>query len=63
MNTKYNLKGSCACGKVEYSITDKQLFIQACHCKNCKKPTGSFFVIHTMILEKMWPEESLNKIK
>ena len=30
-----NLNGSCACGKVNYSILDKPLFTQACHCKNC----------------------------
>ena len=47
-----NLKGSCACGKVNYIITDKPLFTQACHCRDCKKSTGSSFVIHTMIFEK-----------
>jgi hypothetical protein len=31
MNVKKNLKGSCSCGKVKYSITDKPLFTQACH--------------------------------
>jgi len=46
-----NLKGSCACGEVKYTITDKPLFTQACHCKDCKKSTGSSFVIHTMIFE------------
>ena len=46
-----NLKGKCACGKVEYIIKDKPLFTQACHCKNCKVSTGSSFVIHTMIFE------------
>ncbi|PPR44419.1 MAG: hypothetical protein CFH18_00150 [Alphaproteobacteria bacterium MarineAlpha5_Bin8] len=51
MNDNKNLKGSCACGKVEYTITDNPLFTQACHCKNCKKSTGSSFVIHTMIFE------------
>ena len=51
MNNYENLKGSCACGKVIYKITDKPLFTQACHCKNCKKSTGSSYVIHTMIFE------------
>ena len=46
-----NLKGKCACGEVNYVITDKPLFTQACHCKNCKISTGSSFVIHTMIFE------------
>ena len=52
MNKNLNLKGSCGCGKVEYTITDKPLFTQACHCKNCKKSTGSSFVIHTMVFEE-----------
>ena len=46
-----NLKGKCACGEVNYIITDKPLFTQACHCKNCKISTGSSYVIHTMIFE------------
>ena len=46
-----NLKGKCACGEVNYVITDKPLFTQACHCKNCKISTGSSYVIHTMIFE------------
>ena len=52
MNNEKHIKGNCACGEVEYIITDKPLFTQACHCKNCKKSTGSSFVIHTMIFEK-----------
>ena len=51
MNNYEHLKGSCACGKVIYEITDKPLFTQACHCKNCKISTGSSYVIHTMIFE------------
>jgi hypothetical protein len=47
-----NLKGSCSCGKVNYTITDKPLFTQACHCTDCKQSTGSSFVIHTMIFEE-----------
>ena len=45
------LYGSCDCGDVQYFINDYPLFTQACHCKNCKKSTGSSFVIHTMIFE------------
>ena len=45
------IKGSCSCGNVNYKIINKPLFTQACHCKDCKKSTGSSFVIHTMIME------------
>ena len=52
MNEKYNLKGGCTCGKVKYSISEKPLFTQACHCVDCKISTGSSYVIHTTILDK-----------
>ena len=52
MENNQSIKGSCKCGQVKYQITDKPLFTQACHCKDCKKSTGSSFVIHTMVLEK-----------
>ena len=51
MNLNQNLIGSCGCGKVKYNIKDDPLFTQACHCKLCKKSTGSSFVIHTMVFE------------
>ena len=51
MNSNQNLIGSCGCGKVKYNIKDDPLFTQACHCKLCKKSTGSSFVIHTMVFE------------
>ena len=52
MTEKYNLKGGCTCGKVKYSISEKPLFTQACHCVDCKISTGSSYVIHTTILDK-----------
>tara|TARA_Y100000741_G_C18172975_1_gene526075 strand:+ start:448 stop:909 length:462 start_codon:yes stop_codon:yes gene_type:complete len=51
MNNFNPLYGSCSCNNVSYIINNKPLFTQACHCKNCKKSTGSSFVIHTMIFE------------
>ena len=52
MENNQSIKGRCKCGEVKYQITEKPLFTQACHCKDCKKSTGSSFVIHTMVLEK-----------
>ena len=51
MESFKTLKGGCGCGKVTYQIKDKPLITQACHCKDCKKSTGSSFVIHTMVFE------------
>ena len=47
----YELKGNCACGSVKYKITEKPLFTQACHCKDCKVLTGSSYVVNSSILD------------
>ncbi len=51
MNEKKYLTGRCICGQVKYSITEKPLFTQACHCKDCKIITGSSYVINTSVLD------------
>ena len=45
------LTGGCICGQVRYKITEKPLFTQACHCKDCKVITGSSYVINTSVLD------------
>jgi len=45
------LQGGCICGKARYQITEKPLFTQACHCRDCKVLTGSSFIINTSILD------------
>lgn len=37
------LKGSCLCGKVSYSLTEKPSQFYFCHCQQCQKVTGSSF--------------------
>ena len=51
MENNQSIKGSCKCGQVKYQITDKPLFTQACHCKDCKVLTGSSYVVNSSILE------------
>ena len=51
MKQNYELKGNCICGEVKYKITEKPLFTQACHCKDCKVLTGSSYVVNTSILD------------
>ena len=51
MKQSYELKGNCSCGEVKYKITEKPLFTQACHCKDCKVLTGSSYVVNTSILD------------
>ena len=46
-----SLEGRCICGEVKYKITDKLLFTQACHCKDCKIITGSSYVVNSSVLD------------
>ena len=45
------ISGNCICGEIVYTIKSKPLFTHACHCKDCKKITGSSFVVNTSIFE------------
>jgi hypothetical protein len=37
------LHGSCACGKVHYTVPDEFAYAANCHCSLCRKATGSAF--------------------
>ena len=50
MKNKY-LEGKCICGQVKYKLSEKPLFTQACHCKDCKILTGSSYVVNSSVLE------------
>tara|TARA_B100000965_G_scaffold294384_1_gene252353 strand:- start:143 stop:625 length:483 start_codon:yes stop_codon:yes gene_type:complete len=51
MKNDEKLTGRCMCGQVNYQITEKPLFTQACHCKDCKVLTGSSYVVNSSVLE------------
>lgn len=51
MSNKVELKGKCLCGTVKYKLSEKPLFTQACHCKDCKVLTGSSYVINSSVVE------------
>jgi hypothetical protein len=51
MSNKVELKGKCLCGAVKYKLSEKPLFTQACHCKDCKVLTGSSYVINSSVVE------------
>jgi hypothetical protein len=40
MNTS-SLTGSCLCGKVRYTATGEESRFYHCHCKRCRKATGT----------------------
>ena len=43
------LEGGCACGKVRYKLTAEPLIVNACHCRDCQRLTGTAFVVNIWI--------------
>jgi hypothetical protein len=37
------IKGSCRCGKVNYTSSADPIFVGVCHCRTCQKSTGSAY--------------------
>ena len=35
------LKGGCLCGRVRYTVTTPPKSVSLCHCRNCRKQSGS----------------------
>lgn len=44
-----DLTGRCTCGAVRYHLTDRPLFTHCCHCRWCRRETGSAFVLNAII--------------
>ncbi|KAI1623295.1 Mss4-like protein [Exophiala viscosa] len=38
------IKGSCACGRIQYSTDAQPLSINVCHCGTCQRISGSAFL-------------------
>lgn len=43
------IKGSCVCGAVEYSIQDEGFAFQYCFCSRCRKKSGSAFAANLFV--------------
>jgi len=43
MNQSRQLKGSCLCGEVRYTVADEFNYALICHCSQCRRATGSAF--------------------
>jgi hypothetical protein len=37
------IKGSCRCGKVQYTVNADPIFTGICHCTSCRKSTGTAY--------------------
>ena len=42
-------EGGCACGASRYKLTAAPLIVNACHCRDCQRLTGSAFVVNIWI--------------
>jgi hypothetical protein len=43
------MDGGCHCGAVRYRMAGAPIYVNACHCRDCQKLTGSAFAINAMI--------------
>ena len=43
------LKGSCACGKVQYEVRGLPKVAYYCHCGRCRKQSGSSFATNMVV--------------
>src|SRR3989442_7587254 len=51
MNTDELLpfEGGCTCRSLRYRMTTKPMFVHCCHCRWCKRETGSSFALNALI--------------
>jgi hypothetical protein len=40
---------SCFCGAVQFTLTEKPMFVHCCHCTDCQTQTGGAFAINAII--------------
>lgn len=43
------LKGSCLCGEVRYEIKGEPKKVLMCHCRNCRKASGTAFTVNGLV--------------
>lgn len=45
------MKGSCLCGAVKYTLSGEPLGINCCHCRQCRKASGTAFATNAAYRE------------
>jgi len=45
------MRGSCLCGGLRYEITGRSLGINYCHCRKCRKASGTAFATNMAVAE------------
>jgi len=54
MSTDITRSGSCLCGGVQFRVTGEPLRVGLCHCKDCRKTSGSVFHAYAI-----WPLKAI----
>lgn len=47
------MHGSCLCGSVAYTTKGEPVTQMLCHCRNCRKATGSAFMANNYYLKRV----------
>lgn len=53
--TETAITGNCLCGTVQYELSGPPIINVLCHCKNCKKSTGSSFMANSIFKKTVRP--------
>jgi hypothetical protein len=54
MSKDMTRSGSCLCGGVQFRVTGEPLRVGLCHCKDCRKTSGSVFHAYAI-----WPHQAI----
>ncbi|MGM5024046.1 GFA family protein [Tardiphaga sp. 367_B4_N1_1] len=46
------LSGGCLCGSIRYTVTASPTVVSLCHCRNCRKQSGSTRSINWIVQEQ-----------
>lgn len=49
MSEAFDEQGGCDCRQIRYRLSERPLFIHACHCRWCQRESGSAFALNAMI--------------
>lgn len=49
MSEAFDEQGGCDCRQIRYRLSERPLFVHACHCRWCQRESGSAFALNAMI--------------
>lgn len=44
-----HLEGGCACGEVRFRLASRPMFVNCCHCTDCRRQSGGACVVNAII--------------